>query len=1433
MKKRLVVFSLVYLVAALVCRGQDNPYKEVSIASPTAAALGKFTDIPVSMHTGMPQVSIPLVTIKDGPIELPVSLSYHAGGVKVGEPAGWTGMGWALNAGGVITRSVRGAPDERGTSDVSNQETGYYSDYGFASSLMVYSPPYYLEDWPKFQMGQKDSEPDLFFFNFNGYSGKFVFRDDRQPVFFPQQDIKIEATYTGIGSIQAFTLTTPDGMKYYFGATPATGDVDPVEITKISNAAIGLGMGTVISSWFLNKIESADKKFTVTLNYAAESYGYLLVSAVTLPDYPSAGGLAQAARTIDYDLVKNLVSGVRLQSITFSNGSVKFVAGAARQDLSGTSYNLMDDTNTQAKMLDSVKLLNSQNEIVKQFKLYYNYFTDNSTPLRGYFNSWGFTSDKKRLRLDSIREFSVNGAVGLPATRFEYHTELLPRRLSFAQDHWGFSNGKTTNDKLLSTFTENNFTTIPGADREPSWPAMRAGALKKITYPTGGYTDFELEANTVWVSYANWESTHKGSITTGYDGSNPGTKKIDVTLNAGFHHISLQASPGTSQATLLLRLKSTGASVGGLVLPANTSAVTDTSKVVTVSTAGVYELFVIRDTYASGVGATSTVSAWDNVPVTANKIVGGLRAKTVTQYDGGGSPAIIKRYDYNYNGKSTGVLYGRPTYVQIPRNDVIRDQGGYWKFNGELVYCSWGGCTTCDADPGYKLQYVKSGGSVRPMDATQGNHIGYNEVKVSQDNNGYAVYRYYGSDLWDMQYTDIAVKNVINTVCDPTSPNYPAAPLPFEYKRGELKTELYFNNAGNLLKQVDHLPTYEDVPGLKVPAYVFAIIGFNPGVISHTYYELVSKYKKQEVTITMEAVPGMGNTYTYDTVFYNSPYHSQATRSVHIGSNNARLETRTSYAFDLRYASCDAINDCTTAYTNACNSCNATYVADRTACEGDGYCLFNVNSYWKNCLTNARAALINCRKDYFDPAKTSSYPYCMTGAAGSATGDLKPVFTMRNMFINPPVELSEWTNGKLTKSLYSQYEIKASPEVVVYPTAQYALYPATLATTFAPVAVSGNTLAKDSRYAFEADINITAGAVQEFVPVGGVGNAYLWDVTRNYPVAKAVNTTASGIAYTSFESSDYGNWDAYSGTITSSAAAPTGGKYFTLVNGSPTARLSKTVTNGSKYIISYWRNSATPFTITGGTATVKSGPTIAGWTFHEHRVTASSTSVAITGAGAIDEVRLYPLGAAMTTYTYTPLVGMSSESDPTGRITYYEYDEFGRLSLMRDQNRNVIKKYSYNYYGQPEDGAFMNEAQTGNFTRNNCAAGGTGSTVSYTVVAGRFTSMVSQADANAQAVAALNTEGQAYANANGTCTPTGGCGTCSGNDRKCINNVCETGVQTCISSVYQKVTIGGTQVWKWVRTYRYCFSDGSASTYSWTEYYDTAGTVGGCATEID
>src|SRR5687767_12654498 len=100
--KKVITSFVLFLIVALSTEAQNGNYQLRSVVtpSPTTASLGKYGEIPVSLYTGIPSISIPLYEIKDGPLSLPISLSYHAGGIRVEEIASSVGLGWTLNAGG-------------------------------------------------------------------------------------------------------------------------------------------------------------------------------------------------------------------------------------------------------------------------------------------------------------------------------------------------------------------------------------------------------------------------------------------------------------------------------------------------------------------------------------------------------------------------------------------------------------------------------------------------------------------------------------------------------------------------------------------------------------------------------------------------------------------------------------------------------------------------------------------------------------------------------------------------------------------------------------------------------------------------------------------------------------------------------------------------------------------------------------------------------------------------------------------------------------------------------------------------------------------------------------------------------------------------------------------------------------------------------------
>src|SRR6185369_7557632 len=85
-----------------------------------------------------------------------------------------------------------------------------------------------------------------------------------------------------------------------------------------------------------------------------------------------------------------------------------------------------------------------------------------------------------------------------------------------------------------------------------------------------------------------------------------------------------------------------------------------------------------------------------------------------------------------------------------------------------------------------------------------------------------------------------------------------------------------------------------------------------------------------------------------------------------------------------------------------------------------------------------------------------------------------------------------------------------------------------------------------------------------------------------------------------------------------------------------------------------------------------------GWTLQKITLTPNgSGQVIVAGTGTIDELRIYPKGSFMNTYSYQPLFGISSTNDINNRPSYYEYDGFGRLRYIRDFARNILKSFEY------------------------------------------------------------------------------------------------------------------------------------------------------------
>lgn len=1235
--------SLAFGLRALAGQAQTTAaagptlYNQVSIASPTAASLGKFTDVPVSYHTGIPDISVPLYTVKEGALTLPISLSYHAGGIKVLEPASWVGMNWALNAGGVITRSVMGAPDERGTT---NAKHTHFTDYGYSNYLTIGGVRAGNSSQPGpydygFSTNIYDGEPDLFFFNFNGYSGKFYFSDDRMPVVVDGQDIKIEYYYPhpgssgglGAGNIQGFILTVPTGDRYYFGTTDAAGmtaAVKPVELTYPSSENSLNIDSQVFSSYYLQKVVAADGVHTIRFEYASEKYSYYTLSTFPISGFDRTPGEPLLYSKKEFALVSNNLDGVRLTGIHFSTGDVTFTANTIRTDLSAFGPGNLDDSQNSdlqrqhnpARALDQVNI--KAGSFCKQFTLSYSYYQAFAATLSTFLAptntaSSSIQSDKTRLRLDKVVEQACDGSQAISPWLFHYNGDYLPRRLSFAQDHWGFYNGAETNNRLntlISTYTLRPTlpyntepvlgTQVPGANRDPALPYMSAGMLTQITYPTGGSVVFKFEPNDVWTAHTNWvtsdalSQTVNPNFTTHTYNYFTFNKKNTYKISVDYYPAKCSAP---QQGTALLGFGkrpypdtySPDTTLVGAGSALDNQHNTQTfSSATSNSLSGRHLIRFDLTSFACGNDqAVATIKEISSVNVQANSYAGGLRIKTTTiKPSAKAADTVVTRYSYRFtDGHSTGNLYSRPIYVQTVRNDQLA-LFGYAGDDG-LTHPETGGCLNPDNSPA--KAYLISPCSIRPLSTTQGSHIGYDVVTVTKADSSRTIYRYADTGVGERTYADVCVRTIDPSLCDPTAPSQPAGPANYEYERGQLKYKSDYNAQWRVVKTIAYHHEY-DSTRLVTPAYLAKYIagaGLNGSYVRRGYWQT-----KSTVTETLyDASAGAHSTTQIQ--YFASKFHHQLTRSIQTASTGDTLETRNQYTFDLRTPDPDALDDGNTRYTNTCANCDVTYQnrLKSPVCTTDD-CRYN--AYLDNllCRAKARQNYVTYRRQTFtDPLNTFQTRH--DAAKSNADASLRPLLQLQDDSRLEVVETSSWKNRRLLGASYTAFSPGLSQPTILYPAQQYSLFLTSPTSTFMPAAVTGNGLVRDARYAATPETSLTFdnGTLIQVLPKTGIVTSYLWGYANTLPIAKAV-----GVRYTTLQAA---------------------------------------------------------YTTTQGDLT------------------------ALRGVSSLARS-----GVLLTTYTHQPLVGILSQTDPTGRTITYEYDGLGRLLRTRDDQGRILSQQQYHYAGK-------------------------------------------------------------------------------------------------------------------------------------------------------
>ncbi|MEK6151998.1 RHS repeat domain-containing protein [Flavobacteriaceae bacterium 3-367] len=660
MKKTILMLLLLGLVNSY---GQELP--KIIPANPEVASLGKYGDIPVGYHTGVPNISVPLVQLSGRSTQVPVSLSYHASGFRVNEIASRTGLGWTLMAGGSISRSVRGIPDD--------YVTGFLNPTVTVPGFLAGTPTDKLY-WIDGFHDEYDFESDIYHYNFQGQSGKFFFKQDETVVCHPKTDLKIVPEFNGSGKILGFQITNVDGTIYHFGKSK-----DGLREAKDLSTTYGINGSTLpdppqsmedyTTSWKLMDIETHDKELT-SFSYTHANVSFYNVGGQR-KEIPTLGGTS--SNPIGTSYTYNVDKVHRLTSVSNDRGSVAFEYTLSRTDLK-FDYALTD-----------VKLKDASNNVVDAYKLNYGYFT--STQLSTV-NFGDLDQRRKRLYLQNVQQ-TVGSTTNKKYT-FTYNTsKILPDRMSYAQDFWGYYNGK--NNTFFYPEIEWNggagsttYTTIPGGDRTVDETSAKACMLTKITYPTGGYTEFDYESNTIGnignIDFFPLIETETevidglssiGSTATVFEKvitiSDPSIYVAGITWSVEF--ITCANPTGFecplaelykwdgSQYVLISNTSGSGISSQGIVF--NPSSPLQL-KIKLYNNSGVFPPDPRQDISATVFGKTVS-SIYDNgVPG------GGLRVKSITSYDSDNTQLLKKDYLYTLFSDPTttsGGALNPPTYV--------------------------------------------------------------------------------------------------------------------------------------------------------------------------------------------------------------------------------------------------------------------------------------------------------------------------------------------------------------------------------------------------------------------------------------------------------------------------------------------------------------------------------------------------------------------------------------------------------------------------------------------------------------------------------------------------------------------------------------------------------------------------------------------------
>lgn len=867
-----------------------------TIPAPNSASLGEYGAIPVGHYTGIPNINIPLYELELDGVKFPLSLSYHATGVKVAQEASWVGMGWSLNAGGCIMRSVQGW-DDFGSTPMGyfwNSNPPQATESNDITQITSASERQKYEDM---QNNLIDPEPDIFYFNFGGHSGKFfVQRESESGNSRPKATVETPDCYLDmVYDLNKWIVTDGNGFKFYFG-TKEESRVRSLQIESSCNSYSYYQehknltrareiQPDITNAWYLDSIVSPNRhkiEFTygieevsTPMNMQETAFGLL---GMIYDDSYISNPRKQVYTSYSYSMNKQVV----LKKITGTNLSIDFI-GETRRDIEPRYEN------AKPTRLAKISIKNNQS-LVKEFKLNYFY---TGTP--GDY-------DNCRLFLNSIQESGTDGGSGGNYT-LDYNNGALPSKTSTDIDHWGYyttpSLGMASNcwgtdvvtDKTYCTLIppvslaqENPIKVFYGHNRNSDATKMQYGILKQIKYPTGGQTNFTFEPNMVTSTTDVPPSTEQHSYIEDFDdaffselpmdnqdefpeGTREGTPFEITSETTGAFRLTIEYITDGDFTNESLNqddtygaiLKKYNASTGKyqIVKSVNFPHISVSDGLMTMSyelllSAGTYRIDMFRSyTFHSleshegslEVFGSATCVYFQETPRYTTTIGGGLRIQQMETIDMNGN-TTKKTYDYEGGILMSPLVYHYPVRIAKTAVEVSK------LTNNKYIHH-----TLANYLCGMSSSYV-------PMStAATGSFVGYETVTET---------------LWDGNTKHGSTTHEFYNECDELMdisdrfiPGFPTKPA---LNNGLPKQTVYYNSAGKPVRKEEY--NYDFVAGTSIKGVKVYQPTMDTDNLYIKFYDMDSSWNKltgktiSEYSLTGDLIQQTTENYTYEPTNY-------------------------------------------------------------------------------------------------------------------------------------------------------------------------------------------------------------------------------------------------------------------------------------------------------------------------------------------------------------------------------------------------------------------------------------------------------------------------------------------------------------------------------------------------------------------------------------